>query len=150
MSCQVSAFFKRNLNSDQDVQIFSAVYGFNKNVLKTNFYRSVKTALAFRLNPAFLGPLGVCPVRRSPSLRVVTCVPVDPIHPTVRAVVVRAAFAEIPYGVFFVIGSEFRGFHIRFRDVARGGIRIVKSPNLQVRCSAAVSARRWVVLVQAP
>ncbi|KZS93784.1 NAD-specific glutamate dehydrogenase [Sistotremastrum niveocremeum HHB9708] len=32
-----------------------------------------------------------------------------------------------PFGMFFVIGSEFRGFHIRFRDVARGGIRIVRS-----------------------
>ncbi|TFL01414.1 NAD-specific glutamate dehydrogenase [Pterulicium gracile] len=34
-----------------------------------------------------------------------------------------------PYGVFFVIGNEFRGFHIRFRDVARGGIRLVMSRN---------------------
>jgi len=31
------------------------------------------------------------------------------------------------FGMFLVIGSEFRGFHLRFRDVARGGIRIVKS-----------------------
>lgn len=31
------------------------------------------------------------------------------------------------YGMFLVISSEFRGFHLRFRDVARGGIRIVKS-----------------------
>ena len=31
------------------------------------------------------------------------------------------------YGMFFVIGAEFRGTHLRFRDVARGGIRIVKS-----------------------
>jgi hypothetical protein len=27
------------------------------------------------------------------------------------------------------VGNEFRGFHIRFRDVARGGIRIVRSRN---------------------
>ncbi|KAJ7863466.1 NAD-specific glutamate dehydrogenase [Mycena olivaceomarginata] len=27
------------------------------------------------------------------------------------------------FGMFFVIGNEFRGFHLRFRDVARGGIR---------------------------
>ncbi|CAG8485883.1 5697_t:CDS:2 [Paraglomus brasilianum] len=33
------------------------------------------------------------------------------------------------FGMFFVIGSEFRGFHLRFRDVARGGIRIIKSRN---------------------
>ena len=31
--------------------------------------------------------------------------------------------------MFFIIGGEFRGFHIRFRDVARGGIRIVRSRN---------------------
>lgn len=33
------------------------------------------------------------------------------------------------YGMFFVVGSEFRGFHLRFRDVARGGIRIIRSRN---------------------
>lgn len=33
------------------------------------------------------------------------------------------------YGMFMVVGSEFRGFHLRFRDIARGGIRIVKSRN---------------------
>lgn len=31
------------------------------------------------------------------------------------------------YGMFLVISSEFRGFHLRFRDISRGGIRIVKS-----------------------
>ena len=31
------------------------------------------------------------------------------------------------YGMFFVISSESHGFHLRFRDIARGGIRIVKS-----------------------
>jgi len=31
------------------------------------------------------------------------------------------------YGMFLVISSEFRGFHLRFRDIARGGIRIVRS-----------------------
>ncbi|KAI0841452.1 NAD-specific glutamate dehydrogenase [Hypoxylon sp. FL0890] len=31
------------------------------------------------------------------------------------------------YGMFLVISAEARGFHLRFKDVARGGIRIVKS-----------------------
>lgn len=31
------------------------------------------------------------------------------------------------YGMFLVIGAESRGFHLRFRDISRGGIRIVKS-----------------------
>ncbi|KAH8150618.1 uncharacterized protein LAJ45_05314 [Morchella importuna] len=36
------------------------------------------------------------------------------------------------FGMFMVLGSEFRGFHLRFRDIARGGIRIVKSRNEEV------------------
>ncbi|KAI8325923.1 NAD-dependent glutamate dehydrogenase [Martensiomyces pterosporus] len=36
-----------------------------------------------------------------------------------------------PYGIFLVIGNEFRGFHVRFQDVARGGIRIVRSRNAE-------------------
>ena len=31
--------------------------------------------------------------------------------------------------MFLVVGSEFRGFHLRFRDIARGGIRIIRSRN---------------------
>ena len=57
-------------------------------------------------------------------------------------------YPKKPYGMFIVIGgifsltdsyeantehssvgNEFRGFHIRFHDVARGGIRIVLSRN---------------------
>jgi glutamate dehydrogenase len=33
------------------------------------------------------------------------------------------------FGMFLVVSSESRGFHLRFRDIARGGIRIVKSRN---------------------
>ena len=42
----------------------------------------------------------------------------------------RVDFPESPYGLFFIVGRDFIGFHIRFRDIARGGIRIVKSRNL--------------------
>ncbi|AET41125.1 glutamate dehydrogenase (NAD(+)) Ecym_7287 [Eremothecium cymbalariae DBVPG len=38
-----------------------------------------------------------------------------------------AEYPETPFGIFFVVGSTFKGFHIRFRDIARGGIRIVCS-----------------------
>lgn len=38
----------------------------------------------------------------------------------------RSEYPETPYGMFFVVGSDFRGFHIRFRDIARGGIRVVR------------------------
>ena len=32
---------------------------------------------------------------------------------------------ELPYGVIFVHGRGFNGFHIRFQDIARGGLRVV-------------------------
>ncbi|MEM7228616.1 MAG: NAD-glutamate dehydrogenase domain-containing protein [Planctomycetota bacterium] len=34
--------------------------------------------------------------------------------------------AELPFGVFFVHGRAFHGFHVRFRDIARGGVRAVR------------------------
>ena len=30
-----------------------------------------------------------------------------------------------PYGVYFVHGRRFNGFHVRFRDISRGGMRLV-------------------------
>jgi len=38
-------------------------------------------------------------------------------------------YPERPFGIFFCVGRSFIGFHIRFRDISRGGIRIVKSRN---------------------
>lgn len=38
-------------------------------------------------------------------------------------------YPQRPFGVFLIIGSEFRGFHVRFQDIARGGIRIIRSRN---------------------
>ena len=37
-----------------------------------------------------------------------------------------------------IVGSEFRGFHVRFRDVARGGIRIVRSKGVEYVGSSVV------------
>eukprot|EP00461_Guttulinopsis_vulgaris_P000262 UN00262 len=39
---------------------------------------------------------------------------------------------RLPFGVFFVVGAEFQGFHVRFADVSRGGIRLIKSADEQV------------------
>lgn len=36
-------------------------------------------------------------------------------------------YKEKPYGVFMILAKELQGFHVRFRDIARGGIRIVRS-----------------------
>jgi glutamate dehydrogenase len=35
--------------------------------------------------------------------------------------------SELPFGVFFVHGRGFNGFHVRFRDIARGGLRVIRT-----------------------
>ena len=35
---------------------------------------------------------------------------------------------EVPYGIVFSHGRRFNGFHVRFRDIARGGLRLVTPP----------------------
>jgi glutamate dehydrogenase len=32
---------------------------------------------------------------------------------------------DLPLGAFFVHGRRFNAFHVRFRDIARGGMRLV-------------------------
>ena len=60
--------------------------------------------------------------------------PAPPMQPRITALsfrldppFLRALYPTdtLPYGLFYVIGAEFRGFHVRFSDVARGGIRLV-------------------------
>ena len=35
--------------------------------------------------------------------------------------------SELPYGVFFVHGRGYTGFHVRFQDIARGGLRVIRT-----------------------
>jgi glutamate dehydrogenase len=41
------------------------------------------------------------------------------------AVLNRNHYPDLPYGIFFMIGRDFRGFQVRYRDIARGGVRVV-------------------------
>lgn len=66
--------------------------------LKTNFYRNNKTALSFRLDPRYLDKL---PFKR------------------------KEKFPELPYAIYYIRGMHYFGFHIRFKDLARGGLRTV-------------------------
>lgn len=70
--------------------------------LKTNFYNDDRYALSLRVDPR------------------VMLLPADLEGPNKK---------EIPFGVFFSHGRYFNGFHCRFRDIARGGLRIVTPPN---------------------
>lgn len=38
-------------------------------------------------------------------------------------------FSSTPYGIFMIMSGDFRGFHVRFMPVARGGLRMIPSAN---------------------
>ncbi|MEN9809374.1 MAG: hypothetical protein RLZZ488_941 [Pseudomonadota bacterium] len=38
-------------------------------------------------------------------------------------------YPDAPYGIFYMIGRDFRGFQVRYRDIARGGVRVVMPRN---------------------
>jgi glutamate dehydrogenase len=77
---------------------------FVHHTLKTNFYRLNYTALSFRLDPKYLDDIPFDRFQKFPTL---------------------------PYGIFFMKGMHFFGFHIRFKDLARGGLRTVFPERLE-------------------
>lgn len=88
-------------NEENDLRrktILTQALNFIHYTLKTNFYRPNYTSISFRLDPKYLDHI---PFDRSQK------------------------FPEMPYGIFFIKGMHFFGFHIRFRDLARGGLRTV-------------------------
>lgn len=66
--------------------------------LKTNFFRTNLTAHSFRLDPQYIEEIPYGENKK---------------------------FPELPYAVFFIKGMHFFGFHIRFKDLSRGGLRTV-------------------------
>ncbi len=85
-------------NDTRRKNILKQGMNFIDHILKTNFYHLNKTAFSFRLDPNYLNHV---PYNRAEK------------------------FPELPFGVFFMKGLFFTGFHIRFRDLARGGLRTV-------------------------
>lgn len=88
-------------HEDNDIRrknILTQGMNFIHYTLKTNFYRPNYSALGFRVDPKYL-----------------EAIPFD----------LSKKFPEIPYGIFFIKGMHFFGFHIRFRALARGGLRTV-------------------------
>lgn len=86
------------LNDTRRMNVLKQSIYFIEYTLKTNYYRNNKSAISFRLNPTYLDH---APFDRSEK------------------------FPELPFAIFFVKGMHFIGFHIRFKDLSRGGLRTV-------------------------
>ena len=78
--------------------ILKTTLQFIEYTLKTNFYGHNKSGFSFRLDPLYLETL-----------------PFDR----------KEKFPALPYAIFFIRGMHFIGFNIRFKDLARGGVRSV-------------------------
>ncbi|MES2198695.1 MAG: NAD-glutamate dehydrogenase domain-containing protein [Chlamydiota bacterium] len=92
-------------NDSNDVRtknILTQGMHFIDSILKTNFYCTHKTAFCFRLNPSYLQKI-----------------PCD----------VSDKFPALPFAIYFMKGFRFLGFHIRFTDLARGGLRTIALQN---------------------
>lgn len=92
------------VNDTRRKNILKMALNFIDHILKTNFYRHNKSALAFRLDPKFMD---FVPYER------------------------KEKFPELPYGIFFILGMRFMGFNIRFKDLARGGVRTVMPERME-------------------
>lgn len=88
--------------SQEEALILHTFFKFNEAVRITNFYKKsgIPAAMAFRFDPE----------------------PIMKDRP-------KELYPEVPYGFYLVMGRGFFGWHVRFREVARGGIRLVKSIN---------------------
>ncbi len=92
------------LNDMRRKNILKAGLAFVEYTDKTNFYRTNKSGLSFRLNPEYL--------KTAPYAY-------------------EEKFPQIPYAIFFVKGMASLGFHIRFRDISRGGLRTIVPQRLE-------------------
>ena len=91
-------------NDTRRKNIFKQAINWADHCLKTNYYRDNKSAFSFRMDPTYL-----------------TYLPYDYVE----------KFPEIPYGIFYIQGRRFIGFHIRFKDLSRGGLRTIIPKKLE-------------------
>lgn len=100
---------RKTVADPHDLEIFEALLTFNKAILKTNFFT----------------PTSACADEDGTDARteVALSFRLDP------SFLPESEYPNKPFGIFFIVGSDFRGFHVRFKDVARGGIRMIRSRN---------------------
>lgn len=89
--------------------------------LKVEIRKNVEAEDAiFLLNSMVDAVVGTLRTNKFVRNRYALALRVDP-----KIIGVGTVGSDTPYGVFFIYGRRFKGFHVRFRDIARGGLRMV-------------------------
>ena len=83
-------------------RILSGLLALWRHTLRTNAYLPERFGLAFRLDPAVIEAVSGRPA---------------------------AGDEQQPHALFFFSGPHMRGFHVRYREMARGGVRLVRTRN---------------------
>jgi len=91
------------VNDDETRSLLRMMGDALRHTLRTNVHVESRWALSMRLEPEFFAPA----LPPSPDL------------------------SNMPFGVFYVNGRHFEGFHVRFANIARGGLRVVAPPSLE-------------------
>ena len=89
----------RKKHDDRRRNIFLQAVNVCEHILRTNAYNYHKLGIGFRLNPAYM----------------------DNVPGFDR----KTKFPDLPFSIYFVKGWNYFGFQVRFRDLARGGMRTV-------------------------
>lgn len=101
---------RKTITNKHDLQVFEALLLFNQSAPSSDAYFCPYTLIRYVLKTNFYQPTKVAISFRLDG----NFLP-------------EIEYPMKPFGVLMVVGSDFRGFHVRFRDVARGGIRIIRS-----------------------
>lgn len=81
-------------------QVLSGLIMLWRHTLRTNFYLPDRFGLALRLSPAVIEGISGKPLPDG---------------------------EQLPHALFFFSGPDMRGFHVRYREMARGGVRLVRA-----------------------
>ena len=95
------------IRDEDSSALLGAIASAVRHTMRTNLFIARRWALTLRLDPSFFD--GV--LNRLPS---------------------SPGLSNKPYGVFFVAGRHFNGYHVRFSDIARGGLRVVLPPSYDI------------------
>lgn len=86
--------------------------------LRTNVHHERRYALSLRVDPSIMFVPASSPAPPTKEDNVIWCMDKG-----------TEVYKPLPFGLFFVHGRHFNAFHNRFRDIARGGLRLVTPPN---------------------
>ncbi|KOO34829.1 glu leu phe val dehydrogenase [Chrysochromulina tobinii] len=95
---------EKSLEDESTRMLLRAMESAVRHTLRANVHRDARWALALRLDPKFFAPK----LPPAPS-----------------------SVSNLPFGVFFCAGRSFNGYHTRFADIARGGLRVVLPPSAE-------------------